>query len=342
MTAAITTPPRPIARRQNALSDLLRRGMVFLFLVALMLFFAAQTDRFFTIDNLTNILVQNAPTIVVAAGVMLTMMMGGVDLSVGSVAALAGAVSAGLIARNGLPFGVAVAAGLAVGAAMGAVNGLLIVYGKLPPFVATLAMLGAARGLTLMYTEGKPISNIGDAYKFLGRGEVTLFTVGDTVIALPTPVIVALGVVIAVWWLLTHTRFGAHLYAIGGNEETARLAGVPVNRDKIITYAISGMLAGLFGMLLTGRVFSAQPRAGVGAELEAITAAVIGGVSLFGGIGNVWGMVIGALLVGVLGNGLKLVRVEPYTQQIIEGVVLVIAVSIDMIAKRLERGGKAH
>lgn len=313
------------------LAGLLRRGTVILILLALGLFFAASSDRFFQPGNLTNILVQNAPVIVMTVGLTLTMLSGGIDLSVGSVAAFAGAVSAGLIVRDGWAVGTAMLAALAVGFLLGAINGGLVVFGKLPPFVATLAMLGIARGLTLVYTEGRPISGMGEAYTFWGTGKIA---------DIPTPVIVWVVVVFLAWLLLAQTRFGLHIYAIGGGEETAHLAGVPVNRVKLLTYALSGMLAALAGLLLTARLWSAQPQVAVGFELQAIAAAVLGGVSLFGGVGNVIGAVVGALIVGVLGNGMNLLRVASYPQQVIQGVVLVLAVMVDMYTKRLESAGR--
>ena len=315
-------------RRRTTLANWLRRGTVFLVLLVLMGYFSLTTDRFLQSRNLVNIAVQNSHVIVVAVGMTLTMLLGGIDLSVGSVAALAGAISAGLIVNNEVPVGVAMLAGLGVGLFLGLVNGGLIVFGKLPPFVATLAMLGIARGLTLVYTSGEPISGMGEAYTFWGTGKIGNF---------PAPVAVWIVVVLLAWLLLTRTRFGLHIYAIGGGEETARLAGVSVSRVKLITYGLSGLLAGLAGLLLTARLWSAQPQVAVGLELEAIAAAVLGGVSLFGGVGSVSGAVIGALLVGVLGNGMNLLRVASYPQQVIQGVVLVLAVTVDMYSKLLER-----
>lgn len=310
-----------------------RRGIVLIVLVTLIIFFSSQTDRFLQERNLVNILEQNATLVIVTVGVTLTMLIAGIDLSVGSVAALAGAISAGLIVNHGVAFEVSILLTLAMGFGIGLVNGGLIIWGKLPPFIATLAMLGIARGLTLVYTEGRPVSlNDVDQYTFYGRGDVVLPLLGET----PVSVLVALGVVVAVALLLSNTRFGLHIYAIGGSEETARLAGVPVNRVTMLVYGSSGMLAALSGMLLTARLFSAQPQAAVGLELEAIAAAVLGGVSLFGGVGNVFGAVIGGLLVGVLSNGMNLLRLDSFLQQMIQGIVLVLAVAVDMIIKRVE------
>jgi len=313
--------------------NLLRRGVVLILLVLLAAYFSSQTDRFWQSGNLVNILQQNAATIIVTVGMALTMIIGGIDLSVGSVAALSGAISAGLIVNHGQPFEVAAALTLLMGFGIGLINSGLIVYGKLPPFVATLATLGVARGLTLLYTDGRTISGLGEAYTFWGRGRVALPLLGDV----PVPILVMLAVVLFFTWLMSQTRYGLHVYAIGGSEETARLAGVSVDRVKLITYGLSGTLAALAGMLLTARLFSAQPQLAVGLELEAIAAAVLGGVSLFGGVGNVLGAVSGGLLIGVLTNGMNLLRVPSYQQQMIQGVVLVGAVAVDVLSKRLER-----
>ncbi len=318
---------------QVTLGNVLRRTVVLLFLIALALYFSSESGQFLTERNLTNIAQQNAHVIIVTIGMTLTMLVGGIDLSVGSVAALAGAISAGLIVREGLPIEVSVLLTLAMGFAIGLTNGALVVFGKLPPFVATLSSMGVVRGLTLLYTNGKPISGMGDAYTRWGRDSLAVPLLGDV----PLPVIVALVVVALALLLLSRLRFGLHIYAVGGHQETSRLAGVPVNRVTLLTYAISGTLAALAGMLLTARLYSAQPQMGVGLELDAIASSVLGGVSLFGGVGNIPGAVVGSLLIGVLGNGMNLLRVASYQQQMIQGIVLVVAVTVDMYTKRLER-----
>ncbi len=330
MSISGTTTENVVGARKHrtVMAARLRQGTVFLVLLGLGLFFSVTSDKFLQGGNLVNILDQNAPVIIMAVGMTLTMIVGGIDLSVGSVAALAGAISAGLIVRSGFPVGVGMLAGLLVGLIAGLVNGSLVVYGKLPPFVATLAMLGVARGLTLVYTEGRPISGMGEAYTFWGTGKVG---------SIPVPVIVWIIVVLIAWLVQTRTRYGLHVYGVGGGAETARLAGVAVNRVKLATYGLSGLMAGLAGLLLTARLWSAQPQVAVGFELNAIAAAVLGGVSLFGGVGSVLGAVVGALIVGVLSNGLNLLRVPSYTQQVIQGIVLVLAVTVDIYSKRLER-----
>lgn len=309
----------------------LRRGTVFLILVVLIAFFSVQSERFLQPVNLGNIFEQNAYIIVAAIGVALTMILGGIDLSVGSVAALVGAVTAGIITRNGVDLLPALVIGLGIGTLLGAINGAFIVYGKLPPFVVTLAMLGIARGLTLVYTEGRPISGLRET-GYIGLANDTFLS-----LPIPTVIVIALLVALAAWLILTRTRFGLHIYGIGGNEETARLAGVSVERTKIITYALSGLCAAITGIMLTAQLASAQPRVAEGLELNAIAAAVLGGVSLFGGIGNVLGILAGVLIVGVLSNGMNMLRISPYTKEIIQGIVLVLAVSIDMYSKRLDK-----
>jgi len=298
-------------------------GLFLLFIVAII--FSFSSDRFLTVSNLTNIALQTSVVAVATIGMALTMLMAGIDLSVGSVAALSGALTAGLMSRNGLPVSAAILLGIAAGSFLGMINGILSVYGKLPPFVATLAMLGVARGLTLVYTEGRPISGLPESFTNLGSGSLG---------PIPMPVTIWLLILLLVFMILRFTKFGLYIYAIGGNEETARLAGIPTNRIKVIVYAISGGLASITGVLLTARLWSAQPQMAAGLELDAIAASVLGGVSLFGGIGDVVGACIGALIVGMLGNGLNLLRIPSYYQQVIKGVVFVLAVVFDMYAKQ--------
>jgi len=314
-------------KRPDIFSSLQRAsGLLLLIIVATT--FTLLSDRFFTVSNLTNIALQTSVVAIATIGMALTMVMAGIDLSVGSIAAFSGAIVAGLMTRNSIPMPAAILLAIAVGSILGSINGALTVYGKLPPFVATLAMLGVARGLTLVYTEGRPISGLDSSFTFLGSGNLG---------PVPMPVVIWLLVLLIVFFVLRYTKFGLYIYAIGGNEETARLAGIPTKRIKIIVYAISGALASLTGIILTARLWSAQPQMAAGLELDAIAASVLGGVSLFGGIGSAVGACIGALIVGMLGNGLNLLRVPSYYQQVIKGVVLVLAIILDMYAKRKVR-----
>jgi len=298
-------------------------GLILLILVGVI--FTLLSDHFLTLSNLSNIFLQTSVVAVATIGMTLTMLMAGIDLSVGSIAAFSGAIVAGLMTRNGLTMSAAITLGILIGAGLGAVNGVLTVHGKLPPFIATLAMLGVARGLTLVYTQGRPISGLDQTFTFLGSGNLG---------PVPMPVVIWLIIFLVVFLVLRYTKFGLYIYAIGGNQETARLAGIPTKMIMILVYAISGGLASITGILLTARLWSAQPQMAAGMELDAIAASVIGGVSLFGGVGSVVGACMGALIVGMLGNGLNLLRIPSYYQQVIKGVVFVLAVILDMFTKR--------
>lgn len=303
---------------------ILVRYSTFIILLMLIVLFSLVSSRFLNAVNFLNIVEQSALLAIVAIGVTFTIISGGIDLSVGSVVALVGAVSAGLIVRLSLPVPVGILAGIAFGAFIGLINGVFVVYGRLQPFVATLAMMAIGRGLTLLYTQGRPISGMGDAYTFFGS------RIGP----IPVAVLALIVVVLLSRLILRRTPFGAYIYAVGGSEETTRLAGVAVPRVKIATYAYSGTLAGIGGIILTARLWSAQPQAATGLELQAIAATVLGGASLMGGAGTVLGTVGGALIMGVLANGLNLAGVSSYLQQVITGVIFILAVLLDMWTKR--------
>jgi len=304
---------------------MLRRYSVALILLAISLVFAVTSPNFLEPSNLLNIGLQTSIIAIVAIGMTFTILTAGIDLSVGSVMALSGALAAGLAVRNGLGTVPAILLALLAGTAFGAINGTLIVRGGIPPFVATLATLAVARGLTLVYTQGRPIAGLDKSFVWLGNGRI---------LGLPVPVILMIAAAIIAWVVLRQTRFGLYVYATGGNEETTRLAGVSPVRIKLAVYMISGFMAALGGVLLTARLASAQPNAATGWELDAIAAPVLGGVSLFGGVGGVVGTIIGAFIIGVLRNGLNLLRVPSYYQQVITGVVLVLAVMLDLATKR--------
>ena len=305
--------------------EFLRRYSVFLILIGIATIFALGSERFLTTSNLLNIALQTSIIAIVAIGMTFTILTAGIDLSVGSVMALSGALAAGLAVRQELGTFAGIALALAVGGGIGLINGLLIVKGKMPPFVATLAMLAVARGLTLVYTDGRPISGIDESFIFLGGGEV---------LGLPMPVILLAIVLIVAFIILRYTRFGMHVLATGGNEEISRLAGIKTARVTLGVYVISGLTAALGGILLVARLWSAQPNAAAGWELDAIAAPVLGGVSLFGGVGSITGTVVGAFILGILSNGLNLLGVQSFYQQVIKGVVLILAIMLDLYTKR--------
>ncbi len=307
-------------------------------LLALLLMVAAMSllsDRFLTADNSWNILRQISVNLCLSIGMTLVILSGGIDLSVGAILALAGAVAAGLL-KHGLPlpaFGVlleftvagAVVAGVLVGAALGWFNGFVITRFQLPPFVATLGMFSIARGLTMLWTGGFPITGLGPVFGFIGTGWF---------LGIPMPVWIMTALVGLFVVVTKRMRFGRHIYAVGGNERAALLTGLRVNRVKIAVYTLAGALAGVAGLVVTSRLDSAQPNAGLGYELDSIAAVVIGGTSLSGGRGSVLGTVLGCLIIGVLNNGLFLLSVSPFWQQVIKGGVILLAVAIDKMNVR--------
>ncbi|MDO5627173.1 MAG: ABC transporter permease [Mobilicoccus sp.] len=296
-------------------------ALVGLALVCLVMFIA--TPAFLTTNNLLNVGVQAAVVAVLAFGMTFVIITAGIDLSVGSVAALSAVAGGWLVATAGLPGPIALVAAPLAGLAIGAVSGLAIAYGKLPAFIATLAMLSIARGLTLVISGGRPIE-MPDAVSALGR------SLGP----IPVPIIVMLLVWGVTAFILNRTVFGRSLYAIGGNTEAARLAGLPVKRNTLAVYALSGLFAGIAGLLLAGRLASAQPQAAAGYELDAIAAVVIGGASLAGGYGKATGTLIGALILAVIRNGLNLLNVTAFWQQVVIGLVIAAAVGVDVLRSR--------
>ncbi|MGW2488679.1 ABC transporter permease/substrate-binding protein [Streptomyces sp. NPDC001606] len=293
-------------------------------LIVLVIALSALSGDFLTTDNLLNIGVQAAVTAILAFGVTFVIVSAGIDLSVGSVAALSATVLAWSASRHGVPVPVAVLLGIATGVVAGLVNGFLTAYGKLPPFIATLAMLSVARGLSLVISQGSPIALPG-----------SVSHLGDTLggwLPVPVLVMVVMGLISAL--VLGRTYIGRSMYAIGGNEEAARLSGLRVRRQKLAIYALSGLFAAVAGVVLAARLSSAQPQAADGYELDAIAAVVIGGASLAGGTGKASGTLIGALILAVLRNGLNLLDVSAFWQQVVIGVVIALAVLLDTVRRK--------
>ncbi len=304
---------------------LIQRFSGLFILLALSLFLSFSTEYFLTRGNLMNIVLQTSILAIVALGVGVTMLTAGIDLSVGSVAAFCGAVAAGLIIKSQLNIWLAIPVAVLAGMSLGLLNGLLIVFGSLPPFIATLASMAIGRGLTLVYTNGRPITIPDPTFVFIGNGEV---------LGVPLPVVIMAVLLLAFFTFLSHTKTGRHIYAIGGNEKTAHLAGINVVGGKILVYIISSFAAATAGIILTARLWSAQPTTGMGLELEAIAAAVLGGTSLFGGRGSAWGIMVGVFIIGVVSNGLNLLEISSYYQQVIKGFVFIMAVILDMYARK--------
>jgi ribose transport system permease protein len=292
-------------------------------LVGLCLLLWILTPHFLTVSNLLNVLEQTSINAVIAVGMTFVILSGGIDLSVGSVLALAGVVMATLL-QEGWAVLPAIAAGLAIGFGFGAFNGIAIAWGRLPPFIATLGMMSIARGCALLFTEGRPVSGFEQGFRSLATARV---------LGIPAPVVITAAVYLAARFVLSSTRFGRYVYAMGGNEEATRLSGVNVRLHKTLVYGVSGLTSAIAAVLLTARLNSAQPIAGIMYELDAIAATVIGGTSLSGGDGGVGGTLIGALIMGVLRNGLNLLGVSSFLQQVVIGLVIVFAVLLDTVLK---------
>ncbi|MBI1388232.1 MAG: ribose ABC transporter permease [bacterium] len=292
-------------------------------LIAISLFIWALTPYFLTVENLRNIVQQSSINAIIALGMTFVILTAGIDLSVGSILALSAVVMAKAM-QAGLPPSVTIGVGLAAGAACGLLNGALIAWGGLPPFIVTLGMMSSARGAALVVAEGRPISGFGPEFQWLAQGSV---------LGVPMPIWILLALTLMGYLTLAKTSFGRRTYAIGGNEEAALLSGVNVNLLKLAIYAISGLASAVAGVLLTARLNSASPNAGIAYELDAIAATVIGGTSLMGGEGGVFGTLVGALIIGVLRNGLNLLNVSSYLQSIVIGAVIVVASLLDRYIK---------
>lgn len=304
------------------------QSLIALFILCLVI--SLLSDKFLTVANGWNVMRQISVNVCISVGMTLVVLTAGIDLSVGSVLAFSGAVTAGLL-RNGIELAStntfvgftvlgAILAGLLIGTILGVFNGWVITKFKVPPFVATLAMLTIARGLTLLYTQGFPISGLGNDFAFIGTGWF---------LSIPVPVWISAFVVLIAVVITNKTRLGRYIYAIGGNEHASRLSGINIKQVKIIVYGIAGFLAALGGIMVTSRLDSAQPNAGMSYELDSIAAVVIGGTSLSGGRGTIMGTVLGAIIIGVLNNGLVLLDVSPFWQQVVKGLVILLAVIID-------------
>jgi ribose transport system permease protein len=304
-------------------------------LVVMVVALSLLSDKFLTFANGRNILLQISVNLCLSIGMTLIILTGGIDLSVGAVLAFAGAFAAGLL-KNGLvlksfgvvlqftPFG-AIVAGILVGLALGCFNGIAITRFKLPPFVATLGMLSIARGLTMLWTGGFPVTGLGPKFGFIGAG----FWLG-----VPMAVWISAVLVVVFYVISRHTTLGRYIYAVGGSETAAAFSGVNVRRIKIWVYALGGALAAVAGLIVTARLDAADPKAGLGYELDSIAAVVIGGTSLSGGRGSIFGTVLGCLIIGILNNGLFLLDVSPFWQQVIKGLVILAAVAADKMGSK--------
>lgn len=285
------------------------------------------TPAFFTKDNILNVLRQVATNSNLAIGLTMAIIIGGIDLSVGAVLAFSGLLCASFIS-DGMNLGLAVLLAFTLGALFGLLNGLIIAYTNMPPFVVTLATQNIARGIVNVYANGQPISARDPVFNFLGVGYF---------LGIPLPVIYSFVLLAVMILILGRSKFGRQLYAVGGNEEAARFSGINIKKVKIIVYTLCGALASFSGIILAARMYSGQPTAGDGFELDAIAASVLGGVSFSGGVGKLGGTIIGVLVLGVLTNGLNLLNINSFWQYIIKGIIILLAVYLDILKKRREK-----
>ena len=325
-----TTEKRTLALKlrsyqSKGLSDVLRRYALLLVFLSIVVALSLSSPVFFTTRNLLNILLQTSINGIIAVGMTFVIIAGGIDLSVGAIVALS-AVVATSIAHPGQSAFLALLIGVGTGGICGLVNGIVVGVWAVAPFIVTLAMMTILRGIALVYTNGSPVINLSDQFNSIGGGHIFFI--------LPAPVFAFLLVILLGLFVLKFTRLGRYVYAVGGNELSAKVSGVSTRFVISLTFVISGILSGLAGVILASRVTSGSPVAGTGYELDAIAAVVIGGTSLSGGIGSVFGTFIGALIIGVINNGLDLINVSSYYQQIVKGLVIFLVVLLD---KRMNR-----
>jgi ribose transport system permease protein len=312
-------PSTPAAGALQRAGACLRRNPALYSVLGLALLCAVMacvSREFLAAQNLTNIARQVSINAILAVGMTVVILSGGIDLSVGAVLALSmTTVAAAMLAA--LPMPVAIVLALAVGLLCGSINGLLVAYVRLPAIIVTLAMMEIPRGAALLYTKGYPLSGLPGAFAFWGRGRI---------LGVPTPILIMLAVFAVAYVVLNHYPVGRYLYGLGGNEEAVRLSGVRVERYKLLAYAVSGFTAALGGVVLSSRLMSGEPNAGQGFELDAIAAVVLGGATITGGRGHILGTLVGALMLGVLNNGLNLMEVSPHTQRVLKGVIIILAI----------------
>ncbi len=302
-------------KRTYLIGIFLQKYGLLLFLILFAVVLTVLSDRFLTVSNLINVLRQASINGILSVGMTMVILTGGIDLSVGSVLALTVVVTADIM-QKGYPVSAALLAGMTIGAALGMINGILVSRGRIPPFIATLGMMTFARGVALAYTNGRPITGLPDIFRFIGTGVIGLF---------PMPVMIAVVIFLAGYLFLSKTRFGTYIYALGNNEVSARFAGIPTKRYINLVYVIAGMLSALAGMILIARLDSAQPTIGKGYEFDAIAAVVVGGTSLSGGKGSLFGTVLGVLIIAMLNNSLNLLNVSSFYEQVVKGVVIAMA-----------------
>lgn len=294
--------------------------MLIFIVIGLGIILSFVSPNFLTVTNLMNVLRQISVNGILAIGMTIVCLTGGIDLSVGSIVAFSGIIAAGLLREQKYPIIVVVLVAVALGALLGLYNGYFVAYWKAAPFVVTLSMMTIARGMTYVYSDGRPISNLPEEFLAIGKGSI---------LGIPIPTVILILIFILANIMLTKLKFGRYVYAVGGNENAAMVSGINVKKIKMLVYVLSGVACGLAAIILTSRVSAGLPQAGESYELDAIAATVIGGTSLSGGRGRLWGTIVGAILLGVVNNGLDLLNVSSFYQQIVKGLIILGAILID-------------
>lgn len=313
---------------KTQLSFIMKQYGIFIGFLAIIVALSISSDAFLTATNISNIIRQTSIHGIMAVGMTFVILTSGIDLSVGSMLALAGVLCADL-EHQGVPLVLIILATLLLGAVLGFLNGFVITKGRVTPFVVTLGMMSIARGLALIYSKGYPISGFGKPFRYMGSGY--FLEMGEYFAGIPVPIIIFVLTLIIAAVILRQTRLGRYTYAIGGNEETVKLSGINADWYKTIAYTISGVTSALAALVLTARLNAGEPIAGTGYELDVIASVVIGGTSLMGGRGGVWGTLIGALLIGTLNNGMNLLGISSYWQAVVKGLIIVGAVWLDRL-----------
>lgn len=306
------------------LKDSLTKFIMAIAFVAIVIIFSILSDRFFTFDNFFNVLRQVSTNGIIALGMTLVIICGGIDLSVGSVMAFAGTLCCGFI-EEGMHFTLAILISLVCSAIFGYVNGVLVAKVKMPPFIVTLATMQMIRGAAYIYSQGSPIRAIDESFNMLGNGYISV---------LPIPVLIFIIVTLIMYLILHRSKMGVFIYAVGGNKNCAIYSGINAKRVEISVFVISGVCAALSGIILASRMYSGQPTSGQGAEMDAIAAAVLGGTSFSGGSGAISGTVLGILIIGVMNNGLNILNVASYYQLVLKGIIILLAIYVDMLKKK--------
>lgn len=307
-------------------TTILNKYGVFLAFIIVFIILTIATDTFMTTRNLINVIRQVSVNGIIAVGMMFVLLTGGIDLSVGSVVALSGVVAAYFAKTGAYPLPVSIIITLIVGVIVGLINAFLIVKVRIVPFIATMGMLSIAKGVALVISNGRPISNLTDSFRIIGGGSLLTY--------IPIMSLIMIACYLLGYFILNKTKFGRYIYAIGGNEKAARVSGLKVDQVKAIVYIVSSVFSALAGLVLASRINAGSPASGEGYELDAIAAVVIGGTSLSGGIGSIWGTLLGVFMVGVLNNGLDLLNVSSYYQLITKGAIIILAVALDANTKR--------